>query len=283
MQAPASYSPVLRLPANRLGRDFVVGDLHGCPTPLYRLLHKVKFDHETDRLISVGDLIDRGPSSVDTLRLLRQPWFYAVIGNHEAMLQSYLGTAHWKEHRGPDFLHNGGNWILGVPPHSDVIPEIRELVSWLPLVIEVGEGAARYRVVHAEIPSRVLSDGEIAEPDLVWCRDSVVWSRSAVSQAAKHLSAVKGFRLADAGQHSVESTLTISGHSVVDRPVYFRNQLFIDTGSYYRCGEHEPTVGLTMVNPSQFKAGLARGLVSPRALGFVRDSGYVPDPPRNKG
>lgn len=44
------------------GRAFVVGDLRGCLPALRRALHKVDFSPEQgDRLLSAGDLIDRGP------------------------------------------------------------------------------------------------------------------------------------------------------------------------------------------------------------------------------
>ena len=66
-------------------RIFVVGDLHGCWLDLNEEMYKVQFDTQTDLLISVGDLIDRGTHNIECLELLNQPWFKAVIGNHEIM------------------------------------------------------------------------------------------------------------------------------------------------------------------------------------------------------
>ena len=71
---------------NELGRDFVVGDLHGCIDHFERLLDQIEFDAEKDRMFSVGDLVDRGPDSMACLRLLKEPWFHAVLGNHEDMM-----------------------------------------------------------------------------------------------------------------------------------------------------------------------------------------------------
>jgi hypothetical protein len=45
--------------ANGRGRDFIVGDLHGCRAMLDALLVHVGFDPDRDRLFSVGDLMDR--------------------------------------------------------------------------------------------------------------------------------------------------------------------------------------------------------------------------------
>lgn len=78
-----------RFPTNPSGRDFVVGDLHGCLDLLQAQLERVGFDTGCGRLFSVGDLVDRGPDSMGCLRLLREPWFHAVRGNHEDMLLDY--------------------------------------------------------------------------------------------------------------------------------------------------------------------------------------------------
>ena len=67
---------------------YVVGDIQGCFEPFMALLTKLKFNPDTDRLWSVGDLVNRGPGNIETLR-----WFYAhrdnvtmVLGNHDLHL-----------------------------------------------------------------------------------------------------------------------------------------------------------------------------------------------------
>lgn len=54
---------------------YAVGDLQGCFTPLRKLLDRVKFDPGSDQLWSVGDLVNRGPQSLECLR------FFAALGN----------------------------------------------------------------------------------------------------------------------------------------------------------------------------------------------------------
>jgi len=56
-----STKHICKLPTNQAGKDYVIGDLHGCYELLERLLDAVGFDKSKDRLFSVGDLIDRGP------------------------------------------------------------------------------------------------------------------------------------------------------------------------------------------------------------------------------
>ena len=61
---------------NTEGRDFVIGDLHGCFDLFLDLLEEIEFCTFTDRMFSVGDLIDRGDKSIECLRLIKKPWFY---------------------------------------------------------------------------------------------------------------------------------------------------------------------------------------------------------------
>jgi serine/threonine protein phosphatase 1 len=86
-------SRVLRLPQNTQGRDFVVGDIHGCFSVLDRALARAEFDPAKDRLIVVGDLVDRGPESDQVLEFLRRPSIYSIRGNHDDVIQYLLGSA----------------------------------------------------------------------------------------------------------------------------------------------------------------------------------------------
>ncbi|STT55162.1 serine/threonine protein phosphatase 1 [Klebsiella pneumoniae] len=70
---------------------WLMGDLHGCFALLMNRLRQLRFDPWADLLISVGDLIDRGPQSADCLGLLRCRWFRTVRGNHEQMALEALG------------------------------------------------------------------------------------------------------------------------------------------------------------------------------------------------
>lgn len=64
-------------------RRIYVGDVQGCREELELLLEKVRFDPAGDRLISVGDAINRGPDSAGCVRLFRKLRAEMVIGNHE--------------------------------------------------------------------------------------------------------------------------------------------------------------------------------------------------------
>ena len=67
---------------------YAVGDLHGCLKPLKCLLEEVDFNPSRDVLWSVGDLINRGPDSLETLRFINSldNACIALLGNHDLHL-----------------------------------------------------------------------------------------------------------------------------------------------------------------------------------------------------
>jgi bis(5'-nucleosyl)-tetraphosphatase (symmetrical) len=120
--------------------DYVVGDIQGCLNPLLKLLDRVNFEPTTDRLIAVGDLVNRGPQSLDTLRFCKGlgSAFNSVLGNHDLHL---LAIAHGVR---PATNKDTLNEILTASDRGDLISWLQQL----PLMITIGE----YSLVHAGIP-----------------------------------------------------------------------------------------------------------------------------------
>ncbi len=119
---------------------YVVGDIQGCFSCLEKLLHQVHFNPGADDLWAVGDLVNRGPQSLETLRYCMSlgDSFRTVLGNHDLHL---LAVA-----RG-----------LRAPTHKDTLGEIlnapdrQRILHWLqpqPLLLQHGD----YTMVHAGIP-----------------------------------------------------------------------------------------------------------------------------------
>lgn len=72
--------------------DYVIGDIQGCFDPLLRLLEHIKFDEGQDRLWFVGDLVNRGPQSLEVLRFVRDLPLtpFITLGNHDLHLLNKL-------------------------------------------------------------------------------------------------------------------------------------------------------------------------------------------------
>ena len=67
---------------------YAVGDVQGCLEPLKCLLSQAGFNWNSDRLWLTGDLVNRGPDSLRTLRYLykRRDNIVSVLGNHDLHL-----------------------------------------------------------------------------------------------------------------------------------------------------------------------------------------------------
>ncbi len=99
---------------------YALGDIQGCFDALERLLDKIHFDPRVDKLWFAGDLVNRGPKSLDTLRFVKSLGKSAitVLGNHDIhLLALYYGV----RPPGKD------------PTLTQVLdaPDVSELVHWL--------------------------------------------------------------------------------------------------------------------------------------------------------
>lgn len=83
----------------------VIGDVHGCYKSLLALLAKLPPDQ---KVAFVGDLIDRGPSSAQVVKFVREGNYPCVMGNHEQMMYSALTYREGVN----DFARNGGDTTI---------------------------------------------------------------------------------------------------------------------------------------------------------------------------
>ena len=116
---------------------YAIGDLQGCYDPLRRLLDYISFDPAADRVWFVGDLVNRGPASLEVLRFVKSLGAAAtvVLGNHD--LHLVMQAAGYGRASKEDTLTE----VLGAPDRD-------ELLAWLrarPLVHVEGDWA----MVHA--------------------------------------------------------------------------------------------------------------------------------------
>ncbi len=196
------------------GEIYAIGDIHGHLDLLERLLNRLRPDLARDRLVFMGDYIDRGPQPkgvVDyVLRLKNQAPPEGVIclkGNHEAMFLNFL--------QGRDvelFLFNGGlstirdYWGEDWEAREDLVlpPDHRTFFAELRAYYET----SNYIFVHGGlVPGTPLT--EQTEEDLLWIRGDFIASTE------------------DFGKK------VIFGHTPFRRPLVMPNKIGIDTGAAY--------------------------------------------------
>lgn len=100
---------------------YAIGDIQGCFTSFRRLLGRISFNPNRDRLWLVGDLVNRGPDSLETLRFIKDlgASVSLVLGNHDLFL---LGAAEGIVALRPkDTIHD----ILAAEDQADLINWLR--------------------------------------------------------------------------------------------------------------------------------------------------------------
>lgn len=121
---------------------YAIGDLQGCCDEFELLLERLRFDPARDRLWLVGDLVNRGPRSLDVLRKVQAlgPAAVTVLGNHDLHLLALAAVQHRPKRQ--DTLDE----ILAAPDRD-------ELLHWLshrPMLHH--DTRLGYTMIHAGLP-----------------------------------------------------------------------------------------------------------------------------------
>lgn len=100
---------------------YAVGDIQGCDEEFGQLLERIAFDPRKDRLWLTGDLVNRGPRSLDVLRRVRAMGDAAtvVLGNHDLHL---LAAAHDRSALRPDDTLDA---VLSAPDRDTLLDWLR--------------------------------------------------------------------------------------------------------------------------------------------------------------
>lgn len=204
---------IRRFDKNQQGRDFAVGDIHGCFSALQAELDSIGFNEHTDRLFSVGDLVDRGPESDQVLAWLSKPWFHPVRGNHDDYVVRYqtCDIENW--------TRNGGSWFQSIPESEK--QQYADALSQLPHAIDVQTDHGLIGIVHAD---PIVHDWTDIESRCSTRRgsNSVMWCRNRLKN--NDCSIVSGVRA------------VIVGHTLLSEPTTLGNVIHIDTGGWHKDG-----------------------------------------------
>lgn len=205
------------------GNLFVVGDIHGCYAMLMQQLEKLEFNFETDLLVSVGDIVDRGPDSLKCFELLSRPWFKAIRGNDE---QFCIEGALAPEMQ-PIHCKHGGGWLyeLDAPTQESIIARCKQL----PIILEIKHRGKKYGFVHADIH---LNDWELFKQEVMQSNYFSEDTLSAMQIALWHSGRIQNqYGLAYQQVACIDEIYL--GHTVLNQPKQLHNCFFIDTGAVF--------------------------------------------------
>lgn len=216
---------------------YVVSDIHGQYDMLMELLDKIRLK-ETDTLYILGDVLDRGPHPIKTLRkLMEMPNAICMVGNHELMALECLEflrkeiTDSSIEELDEKMLDNLLTWQYNgskstIDEFRELDPEIQQdvidFIKEFLIYEEISVHGKEYLLVHAGLgnfsPEKEIEDYSLHE---------LIWMRS------------------DYGRKYFDDTYVVTGHSptqtIKENPnpgfIYKgNNHIAIDCGACYRGG-----------------------------------------------
>lgn len=213
---------------------FVVGDIHGAYSLLMEKLKEIKFNFNSDLLIAVGDLIDRGSENEKCIGLLNEHWFTSIKGNHEDFCYKGMMDDHIKfYHR---MRNNGGEWFYNLP--EDLMEHIGRRLNQLPILLEVKYKGKKFGFVHADVP---VEDWELLKEMVInddiqidserSVIDACLWSRRVVEMDSVTIAQVDNVFL---------------GHTVLPEIKQVGNCTFLDTGGVFK--KYDNGYDLSIVN-----------------------------------
>lgn len=170
---------------------YVFSDVHGHAAPLERLFNRVS-PADDDRIVMLGDMIDRGPDPLGVMRFckrLSDAGATILMGNHEELMLAYL------DHRESSDAY--ANWVingavttmegLGTLDEHEFI-DLIDWIKWLPLAAQTRVAGQLYLFTHAGLNPAKIDPALVAEKttdeeriaavlkrqtkeDLVWIRE----------------------------------------------------------------------------------------------------------------
>lgn len=142
------------------GRVIAIGDVHGCADELEAMLNKLCLTRH-DRVILLGDLVNRGPDSGRVIALAREHAHRSLLGNHELRLLNYRRTGDPTHLKKADYATlkqlSAKDWdYLAAMPLTYAVPEHQAVL--------VHAGFLPGRAWKAQ-PARVVTRIQVIGPD----------------------------------------------------------------------------------------------------------------------
>ena len=231
-------TPVIELPCNaKRGRDFVIGDIHGCFGTVEHALAELEYDAGRDRLISVGDLIDHGTRSTEALEWIQRRFTAVIRGNHEQMMLEWLWSGARLHTEAAVWRTHWSSWWFPMTNPYEVRKAWFEALAQLPFAATLHTERGRIGVVHGQaydgpgmdwdtlcrrIAQRPRGQDSVTPGDYAY---AALWARPKVRRETPDETLPAGV---------TDLALLLHGHDAGPIPVWTaRRALCIDTGVHW--------------------------------------------------
>ena len=239
---------------NGKGKDYIVGDIHGCFKWLEECLEALEFDEGKDRLFSVGDLVDRGPESHLALEYVRKIFTGVVRGNHEQMMIEALAKmlpdeeteeveflitpreAHGSPHMRLWRQNGGGWWSKDCDAR-----EWLEAFASLPFAITINGTEMSYGIIHAQPTHDLWGTTVLAmqEESDSKQRMRALWSRMRYNRVQEEI----GETGEEWGGGCWDVNAVFCGHTPRELVNTIDGVVNLDTGAFLACAIPESGMG----------------------------------------
>jgi serine/threonine protein phosphatase 1 len=232
-------------------KRFVVGDIHGQYTALLQCLERASFNYDTDTLISVGDLVDRGKDSFLVIEeLLKIKNLITVRGNHDLVFQNWYETGKhmllW--------LHGGEETRLSYILKGRNINDVDNLPNF---ITKLDVPDSHYNLLKNQLPYYIDSENNCFihggfdkkfelinqdENDFYW--DRTLWNKALCCRGEEKLKTKNGFNQIFIGHtptfHWTEVGVDELGNKKlmkITNPMYSGGVWNLDTGAGFSEGK----------------------------------------------
>lgn len=260
-----AYRPHVDIDLTDARRLLVGGDVHGHLPRLIASLETVGYDADAgDRLILLGDLLDRGPEVLAIHEWLRaNPTVVVLTGNHDEMLMASLGLRPMDKWSNPvNLLRNGGDWLTQFAldeenrdfgtlmvaliqaedgtQHELIDPRVvafaRDMLDFPVAATVTTPWGRRVALVHADVPRATWAETveglmSPSASEAHGTRIACTWERRLFNRMENAMGhGPEALAQLPIGIPDVDHVFL--GHSIVAEPTTAANLTWIDTGPY---------------------------------------------------
>ena len=199
-------------------RTLLIGDIHGCFREFKSLLKKISYDPNADRLISLGDLVHKGPKPWKVLKFFYENQLEVIMGNHDwHFLQFLKGNK------------NAYPEAVKILEKCDI--DLEDLISWMesfPFFIEDDQFIA----VHAALNPEKKLFSNTSKTNMITARYFNTKTLKLAANTKDHIPYIKPWYQVYPPE-TVQNKIVVFGHWAQPLPRIYKNFRCIDTGCCY--------------------------------------------------